>query len=194
MPRKKVLDEPVPLRIVKQMSAVFPGCYDEVEKMRKNKGKNLPDWDDRCYIPINATLAIMDLYRDKKPNIGSFPAILAATAAWRRYKPIYKFDKDLFELLISEKDDMIIPVEILQNLPYDCIYIDAEDADKEYFGYFVSWDYDVNTAGLELRIMEVGRSGQLSPSILLIKPGQTIEDSVKALTKLNFEYSGIFRR
>ena len=73
MPRKKAIDEPIPLQIVKQMSDAFPGCYDEVEKMRRDKGKGLPDWDDRCYIPINATLAIMDLYRGKILIFIAFP-------------------------------------------------------------------------------------------------------------------------
>lgn len=185
MPRKKAIDEPIPLQIVKQMSDAFPGCYDEVEKMRRDKGKELPDWDDRCYIPINATLAIMDLYRGKNPNFYRFPALLAAIAAWRRFKPIYTFDKDLFDLLTSETDDIIIPMDVLQNLPYDCLYIDVEEAGKEYLGYFVCWDYDVNTCGLELRFLEVSRDGEFVPDIMMVKSGWTIEDSVKALIKSN---------
>lgn len=78
MPRKKAIDEPIPLQIVKQMAAAFPGCYDEVEKMRRDKGKELPDWDNRCYIPINGTLAIMDYFREKNQIRIAFPGF------WKR--------------------------------------------------------------------------------------------------------------
>ena len=96
MPRKKEHNEPIPLQLVKAMANSVPGCYEEVERMRAEKGKRLPDWDDRCYIPINGTLAIMDEFRGERPNIEYFPGILAATAGWRRFKPIYAFDKELF--------------------------------------------------------------------------------------------------
>lgn len=185
MPRKKAIDEPIPLQIVKQMSDAFPGCYDEVEKMRRDKGKGLPDWDDRCYIPINGTLAIMDYFRDKNPNPDCFPGLLEATAGWRQFKPIYKFDKDLFELLTSETDDtdMIIPTKILNNLPYQTIYIDVEDAEEEFLGYFVYWDYDVNFDNIELRFTTCDRTGDFDTNIMITKPGWTIEDSIKALVR-----------
>ena len=102
-----------------------------------------------------------------------------------QFKPIYKFDKDLFELLTSETDDtdMIIPTKILNNLPYQTIYIDVEDAEEEFLGYFVYWDYDVNVDNIELRFTTCDRTGDFDTNIMITKPGWTIEDSIKALVR-----------
>ena len=47
----------------------------------------------------------------------------------------FSFDKDMEDVLTEQgSEDLIIPIEVLSNLPYPCIYI-AEN-DDEYNGSF----------------------------------------------------------
>ncbi len=177
---KKNKDYIAPLELTKTLSKKFAGCFDKVEMFRKDRGIHVPMWDDICYIPINATLSIASLYRDC--NINVFPSVLAATAAWRRYKQIYSFNKDLLDLLFAQADDIVVPVEILYQLPYDCIYISVDCNGMD--GYFVHFDYDVNTKQTELRFTVIFQNGKIEAFMLPLRSSWTIQEGIKEVIKL----------
>jgi hypothetical protein len=108
---------------------------------------------------------------------------LTPAIAWRPYKQIYTFSKEIMDVLIEQKDaKMDIPVQILKNLPYPCAYFDVP-FEENLLGFFVH--YDVREEGKlylamefisKLRNGEIGYNGYLE---LQIKENTTIEDEIK---------------
>jgi hypothetical protein len=108
---------------------------------------------------------------------------LSPAIAWRPYKQIYTFSKELMDILIAQKDvNMDIPVQVLQNLPFPCAYFDVP-FEENLYGFFVH--YDIREEGKLYLVMEfvsklaedqIGYNGYLE---LEIKENTTIEDEIK---------------
>lgn len=177
--KKKNNDTPTPLRLVKEFGDRFAGAYDLIDEMRAdpsiewNKGK--------CYIPIAATIPIVDKYIVKKdPNTD--PSALAALSAWRQYKEIYHFDRELAGELYQQADDLEdIPAAVLDALPYPCLYVELED--DVFQGFFVWWEQDfyldVDTKEYELRFLAVGSDDIIEIYHLHICDGGTLRESTE---------------
>lgn len=178
--KKKNNDVPTPLKLVKEFGDRYPGAYDLIEEMRAEPSL---EWNkEKCYIPLAATIPIVDKYIvEKDLNIG--PSALAALSAWRQYKEIYHFDSELAVELYQQADELEnIPVAVLEALPYPCIYIELED--DVFQGFFVFWeqdfDFDVDTQKYELRFLTVGNpDGGLAIYHLHICEDGTLKESTE---------------
>ena len=181
MKNKHKLPLPLPLAAVREFAILHPGCWQYVDMFIKDKGKGLPDWDDMCYLPLAASLAILSKYNDDNVNNAAF---VSALAGWRMYKEIYSFAPELKQMLYDQADeDMVVPVEILYKLPYKTIFIDTSDGDREK-GFFVFFEHDVNSLQIELRCVGMERiDGKIEYTNNLwlhIKSGWTISDGIDA--------------
>lgn len=175
----KKKEEPLlPLRLVRDYSAKYPGAYALIDSMREKADL---EWNkSRCYIPIAATVAIVEHYEGD--NFSTDPSALAALASWRHYKEIYTFDNELAQELYSQSGDFEkIPVEVLEAMPFPCIYIALEDDDFQ--GFFVFWEQDIDvdkgiTSDYELRFLTIGSADEgLGVYHLHIVGGHTIKES-----------------
>lgn len=143
------------------MTIRYPGCWDKIEEMRKDRGMALPDWDDRCYIPVAGTIAIVTDGVDQKDVLAVLEmnpthksndaALMAALAPWRQSKEVFIFSKEMESVLFEQADDCAVPWEALYNLPYSCIYIELQSL-KDIQGVFVHFEDDANTRKRELRL------------------------------------------
>ena len=178
---KQKKELPIPLRLVREYSERYLGAYALIKKMREEPTL---DWDkDKCFIPIAATIPIVDNL-GKTDRDGIAPSVLAALAAWREYKEIYHFDYNLAQELYLQADDVEddIPVDVLNALPYPCIYIELDDDDFQ--GFFVFWeqDFDIEYKNndYELRFLTIGNpDGGLAVYHLHICGGGTIKESTE---------------
>lgn len=152
--KHKKSDLPLPLEMLKDFQRSYPHCWDRVDMMRDGRGKELPEWNNLCYIPLAGTQAIIKReYNDPDPNTA---ATYAALASWRQYKEIYSFSPELTETLYSQSgDDITVPNEILFGMPYPCVFISTGENE----GFFCFFEQDMHTMGLELRFCEVSRNG-----------------------------------
>ncbi len=178
MSKKKNNDTPIPLKLIREFDARFPGAYALIEKMRAEPSLK---WNkDKCYIPVAATATITEELGEKD-KYGIDQSALAAYAPWRKYKEIYHFNYDLAQELYLQADDFEdIPVDVLDALPYPCIYIELED--DEFKGFFVHWeqdfDFDRETQDYELRFFTVGNPDEgLAVYHLHICGDGTLKDS-----------------
>lgn len=70
--------------------------------------------------------------------------LMAAAAAWRIHKQIYRFTPEMQDMLMKQNggNDMVVPVQALDNIPYQCIYIKL-NSDNGTDGFFVHFESDV---------------------------------------------------
>lgn len=176
---KKNNETPLPLRLVKRFDEKFPGAYEWVEKMRAEPKL---EWDkNKCYIPISATMAIIDNIKKSPKDMNMGPTELAAFSAWRQFKEIYHFNYELAQELYVQAEKMdIIPAEAI-TLPFPCIYIELEC--DEFQGFFVFWEQDfeegdnyVDWSLYELRFLTIDNSGSLGAFHLHVWGDATLED------------------
>ena len=169
---------PLPLRLVKQLNTLYPSIYNYCDDMLEGKGKDLPEWDSKCVIPIAATLSISSVYASKPQDFyQGLPAMLQAIYSWRIYKEIYTFDENLRDLLFEQADDIVIPTGILFSMPYPCIYIECSCG--EYDGFFCCFEQDMRTFEFEFRITLVNDHSSF-PLWLHLSDGITIKESIEA--------------
>lgn len=147
----KSIKTPTPLKILNEYKNKYPDLFRIIDSVHRDRGNRIPDWDERCYAPIALTLSLQEHYGAKDID-NSFPHTVSALAGWRQYKQIYRFDRTLYEELTKAEVDTILPVELLNNLPYNCFYIEIEQDGID--GYFVFYDDDCRNSesSIELRI------------------------------------------
>lgn len=165
----------IPLELTNKMTEKYHP-WDYVEGMRTMNGDDV-EWDTKCYIPIAATLAITDFHMERTTEKVYDANIIAAIAPWRIYKQIYEFDPDMEKLLLSQgNDDLVIPIEVLSNIPYPSIYIRTKT--RDYDGFFVHFESDVNNGDLELRFLLVDLDCSVFPISLHLVKNKTISEGL----------------
>lgn len=166
------------LMMVKEMSKAIPNVWDMAESFHKDKGKELPEWDDKCYIPIHATLSITQ----KTFGNTICAALIAALAPWRLSKEVYRFDPDLEQVLYNQADvDMSIPCGVLDRLPFRCVYVESPGLGENIHGFFVHFEHDIVKKRMELRLITIPKDdisidSGWTPLILCLDKG-TIKES-----------------
>ncbi|MGM9680365.1 MAG: AcrVA2 family anti-CRISPR protein [Eubacteriales bacterium] len=172
--------KPLPIVILDYVNALFGrSLWDRIEAYRSDHSGQ---WDERCYIPItHITEVLCDNYPAdfmrmavQRTNAGT----LAALAGWRRCKEIYHFDPDFARLIMEDADEnALIPYDALASLPYNCLYIDAPVPDFD--GFFVYYEQDAKTGGMELRMDAVKSSEPTyATGISLHLVGKTVADGI----------------
>lgn len=170
----------LPLEVVNNLGWKYPGCWDKIESLRRDNGSILPEWPQSVYIPISGTIAVVT---NGAPKVGMLPmeilddaCAMAACAPWRRSKTIYRFDPDLAAELMENAEDIVVPTDILDRMPYQCIYIDVKCDDIS--GFFVHKDFDFRKNVEELRFVLVNEDGACSTLRMEICQGKTFLDSL----------------
>lgn len=151
MAKKATATDYHPLKLLKTITAKAPTIWDEAEDIRANRGKDVPDWPDWCYLPVAAGIALAKKH--------GFPiyygALISTLAAWRKSKEVYVFDPDFISLLADMEDDVKIPTDVLLHLPYYAFYVEALSKSSvigDFDGFFVALEYDPHNYERELRI------------------------------------------
>lgn len=120
-----------PDREVSSFGKAFPGIWSRVDKVRSKGRGHWPKW---CYLPYEEARQIMSKYDPKLPpdlktddlrsiyqETEAARSILAHNlclySAWRHTKGVYRFDPDIFEMVIDTEIDRDLPCEILTRLP-----------------------------------------------------------------------------
>lgn len=179
------MEKCIPLDLVNKMSDKYNSPWELMEKMRLMNGKELR-WDKRCYLPTSEAFKITKNKNNSFTEDLCDARILEALFPWRIHKQIYSFDKDMEELLIKQSlADLIIPIDILSNLPYPCIYIKTNTI-KGVDGFFCYFESDIDNGNLEFRFL-VSYSDVLIPYIVHIKDGWTIKNGVEETARISNE-------
>lgn len=162
------IDEPLPFKLLKQIPAKAWGLCDKCMELKQEM-----QWSDRCILPIAAGMSVAG---EIGKDMAAYGYKISALYAWRKYKEIYSFDDDLAEILIDQADSgMDIPMPILYQLPYPCIFIQYKSA-----GFFAHFEHDVNNQQFELRMWYINEAEKESvPLILHIEDDCTIDEAMQ---------------
>ena len=167
----------------------FPFAVKEAKEFiskKKGFGDSWPDW---CGLPMSATYAIITRYADiptaKKLHVQLGPTALpdlTAALLWSKSKFVYRFDPEFYSELGKETKIEKIPVEVLHQLPFHCVFIEApiELVETTAKGFFAWLEYDVNSKTSELRLLYLSGGGHTT-SYPIILTGGDIDDSNEAL-------------
>jgi hypothetical protein len=166
-----------PLKLLREYSREFPGAWRQIARFREDRGKELPWWPDWCYCPIAGTIAILTggaLSREEilARSLAYPPAVMAALAAWRITKGVYRFDPALLTEIMDMPLDGALPAEVFLSLPEWCVWVeippgieipppdDTTTPGSYCIGFFAHLEYDANDSRTELRIVGVFRDGE----------------------------------
>ena len=182
---------PFPLRLVKDYEKEHPHCWEYIEEFRERRGKDIPFWNDLVYIPLVDAHSIYKYKFNNGENNINEASIYAAYAAWRQYKEIYTFSPELTEILFSQADeDVVIPIDVLYQIPYNSIYISTSEAE----GCFIFFEWNIITKQMELRLCQVEEHGEntsITNVWINLDSGNTISDSIrKGLDNLKYCMGG----
>lgn len=170
------ISEPRPLVLQREVERRYPGIWEIVSGMRKSKGCAkylLKDWEDWCYLPLSVWYSIAQgVTEEPDTRVPWIKAnLIAAVGTWRLGKGIYRFDKDLYEELISTRISDNLPVEIFFRLPEYCIYIETPGVthrNTEIHGFFALLNDDRMGGCPTLRLVYDGGLGKAYPVELKI--------------------------
>lgn len=147
---------------------LYPEAWRHIDRMRADRGRDLPSWPEWCFLPlagfysiISAEVGVDRLPPDLIGDVGR----LAALGAWRVTKGIYRFDPSLYEAIRATPVDGALPSDVLYCLPEWCVYIETPDYrwhEDVLHGFFAHLESDANTGPPELRLL-LDTAGALIP-------------------------------
>ena len=189
-----------PLVLVQTFTNKYPGVWDRIDLLREKtlQGEIDARWDfDLCYCPISVAMGALSSFGPLQQISGPAGAV-AACAAWRRMKMIYRFDTDLANELIAMADDIVIPVEAFRSLPAPAVYIQFEEPNGEIplpggkstmlDGFLVHIEDDINTHEKELRINYLTVAGDPVYAVIIhLIPGGTISDGIEKAVQVSLD-------
>ena len=138
---------------------LYPDTGQMVEQMRAERGKELPEWPDWCFLPMAGWYTIVcagNRVRRLSPDLVGDVANLAAIATWRYSQGIYRFEPDLVATLTESPVFGALQSETVYRLPEWSVYI--ETAGRQWgletiHGFWAHLEWDATTTRSELRLL-----------------------------------------
>ena len=117
-----------PKTVTREIMQRWPNAWRQADVFREARGADgIPDWPDWCYLPIHAGVAIATQGRpNPEIQLSVWPALISGIAAWRVTQGVYRFDPDLFRMLIEQPMEGAIPCDALYRLPEWGVYIETD--------------------------------------------------------------------
>lgn len=175
-----------PQRELTTLTRLLPGIFDRVEHARDRALANGITWPSWCYAPMaasHAALAGADGAGLVDVKRAQLLAPIAAAAAWRWTKGIYRFDPDLARAVASTSLDRELPADALLRLPEWCVYVELDGLDLEGMpvGTAGAWAYlehDANDGRRELRFVLLGERVAYPLPPIHLTPGGTLASGI----------------
>lgn len=177
-----------PLSAVQNVGRRYPDIWNQIDEVREIGREFGYQWDDNiCYCPIVTAIGALNSRQGLPKNVATgLGAYVAACAMWRREKRVYRFDPDLANEVIATADDLVIPAEILYQMPSSCMYLQfpQTSGSPSIDGFFAWVEIDPENKRRELRIMYLDADGEpVTQYIVHLIPGGTINDGLDAAIK-----------
>jgi len=138
-------------------AAAYPGLWQVAEKLRSQRGKQLPQWESWCYLPMAGATAIVTQGRDWQHfplsdmvRLSRDISIVSALCAWRATQGIYRFQPNLYQAVRDTPLHGQLPTSLLYRLPEWCVYIETPGEGQppnHILGFFAFLEDDMNHPG-----------------------------------------------
>ena len=166
------------LDAVKQFGMKYPQFWDHMEMFHKLNGDpKLGEWHQLCYAPIAAAISSLTAEGLSVPDATAQAGFGAALAAWRQTKFIYEYDEALMDELITQSEDIVIPVDVVYHMPAQALYIKYPPNGSDVDGFLAALESDPESKENELRLYLMYKQLPISFAVHLI-PGGTINDGI----------------
>lgn len=152
---------PRPKALLTEYAKRYPWAWRQADMFRQDKGEDLPDWPNWCFLPLAGAHAIVSGAPGHPLDVAQEIGIFGALAAWRVTQGIYRFDSDLYASVIDTPLTGDIPCDVLYQLPEWCVYVETPElfvSDMRVYGFFAYLEHDINTGRAELRLVIDGES------------------------------------
>jgi hypothetical protein len=206
--------------ILAVVGRAYPRAWSQVDQLRRERGRSLPQWPEWCFLPLHGAYAIVSgggenrVPHERAHHVG----IVGALAAWRVTQGVYRYDPALYEALIGTALDRDIPREPLYRLPEWCVYLETPGLTwmvagetRPIHGVWAHLDWEEHTPGAaahELRLLlDTARTPADAldpwrgciPIPLILGPGsvahaleRVMASGVARARELGYEVSGLF--
>lgn len=158
-----------PLALLREVEHRWPEAWKQYRQFRSMKGQpGFTDWPDWCYVPMAAAYAVVSGGGPHQlgPGEGTWIAAVAAAAAWRISKGIYRFDADIYRELIEQPLDGKLPTAVFYNLPEWGVYI--ETPGMRSHGFIAHLEHDNKTGIPELRLLLLHPDGSRLATLIML--------------------------
>lgn len=187
-------------KLLNILSSDYPKAWKLAEECRRDRGTDLPDWPEWCFLPMAGWYAaVCDEMQVPKLSTTHMPEMsqLAALGAWRYTQSIYRINPELFNALIETVPKGALPAELLLRMPEWCVYIETPGLlhdGNDLFGFFAHLEHDANDQRIELRLLLDRANGPLAVP-LHIGPWTITEalDRVASESRKNAHLSAVQR-
>lgn len=175
---------PRPLAHLHDLTTRYPGAWSQLSGMRERRGAGLPDWPDWCYVPVAGAYAVISGGGENRVTLdqGVDVGRLAALAAWRMTKGVYRFDADIMAALWETPLTGDLPSDLLLRLPEWCVYVEVSGREVmgvPLHGFYAHLEHDASDGHRELRLLLDYEAG-LSP--LPVHLVGTLEEGLEQMT------------
>lgn len=152
------------------------------------------------YVPVRNAIrtdykaAFSTSMEDMLDNILELFVHLMCLGSWRIHKQIYEFNDEMTSMLMEQAESNgmdKIPVDVLKQMPYPCIYIDLSDSDVNLQGFFVYTDYEIENKTQVLVIAPVmlknGKYHIQETYMIRMQDSCTMKDVVQHMKKCSID-------
>lgn len=177
-----------PEEALKRILADYPKLDGVVNHVIEMKGE-VESWPDDVFVPFSAWMAVAESYLDtgalesndvtdpRYIKLYSAASKLAAVSTWRYSKGIYRFERALYDALLSTPLPSTIPMRVFRRLPDWCPYIELPEPIHEIHGYYCYLDFNPVIGAWELYLMPDTDSSLPINIPIELTEGLTIEEA-----------------
>lgn len=174
-----------PLLAVQRYGNKVPGIWDMIEWVRGQGIEFGYKWNESvCRYPI--AYAIGALVKLGIPNAVAtgMGAMYSALAMWRREKRVFRYNLDLLREVVETADDLVIPVDILYQMPAQCVFVEYPETGFDITGFFAWIECDVERNSQELRLLHINHEAQMITNLSVhLKQNGTIGEGIDDVIK-----------
>ena len=184
-----------PLQLLNNYTEKSDISWQELDLVRMlyRRQHKLPDWlyltNNEAFYAFRCKGIITQEETDQnfKSQIMFISYMLSVLASWRISKQVYHFEPEMEELLYSQaSEELLLPVEVLKNMPYSCIYFEAPNLyENQFHRFFACFDIIVDMKLLKFVILHHDGEAVDIHSIEL-KSGQTLKECMTTLLKIQY--------
>ena len=191
-----------PTEILNAISKEVPLAWKFYARMLQEHKKGNPDfaWPAWCFCPIVHAKDIIskgqELTTEQLMAMVPAPNTLAAVAAWRPTRGVYRFAPEVYDALISTPIDKM-PVEAIYRLPEWSVYIETPGGiteEPDMIGFFAFLEYSVNDGYHKLCfVTDYGGGiddGSLKHAVVHLSGCETLKEGIKASYDNAMAYGG----
>lgn len=184
-----------PLQLLNNYTEKSDISWQELDLVRMlyRRQHKLPDWlyltNIEAFYAFGCKGIITQEETDQnfKSHIMFISYMLSVLASWRISKQVYHFEPEMEELLYSQaSEELLLPVEVLKNMPYSCIYFESPNLyENQFHGFFACFDIIEDMELLKFVILH--NDGEVVDiHSIELKSGQTLKECMTTLLKIQY--------